>query len=123
MGVSQVGVSLRPRHANKLAYASVKCPDSRNFDIFHCIIESGALDFIESGRKAGGTPVLKPSPSNTQTPTCHQFPSQFLTDNHLHCQSCTAKRPRAACKHLIHQGRTFLSMRQQQCTITDMNHS
>lgn len=46
-------MSLRPRHAKSLIYASVKCPDSRNFDVFHGIIESGALQFIEQGRKAG----------------------------------------------------------------------
>ncbi|CAL8465139.1 g4674 [Coccomyxa elongata] len=55
--VLQVGVSLRPRHAKSLIYASVKCPDSRNFDVFHGIIESGALQFIEQGRKAGGVLV------------------------------------------------------------------
>ncbi|BDA50740.1 probable dual specificity protein phosphatase 1 at N-terminal half [Coccomyxa sp. Obi] len=55
--VLQVGVSLRPRHAKSLIYACVKCPDSRNFDVFHAIIESGALQFIEQGRKAGGVLV------------------------------------------------------------------
>ena len=46
-------MSLRPRHSKSLIYASVKCPDSRNFDVFHGIIESGALQFIEQGRRAG----------------------------------------------------------------------
>lgn len=31
----------------------MKCPDSRNFDVFHAMIQSGALQFVEQGRKAG----------------------------------------------------------------------
>ena len=49
----QVGISLRPRHASSLVYASVKCPDSRNFDVFHAMIQTGALQYVEQGRRAG----------------------------------------------------------------------